>query len=67
MSESSRCPVRRTAPAAETESSQSACPVLHNGSANAEAIDPLNMMPAPNQEPRQGQQMKLSQARCIPV
>ena len=54
----SGCPVRASAASPAADSS-SGCPVLHS----ADAIDPSNMMPAPNQQPRSGQQLSLSQER----
>ena len=52
----SGCPVRASAASPAADGS-SGCPVLHD------AIDPSNMMPAPNQQPRSGQQLSLSQER----
>lgn len=47
----------RASAASPAADGSSGCPVLHD------AIDPSNMMPAPNQQPRSGQQLSLSQER----
>jgi cytochrome c heme-lyase len=57
---SSGCPVMR-----KPASKASACPVVQKGGCGSEELNPLNMMPAPNEEPAPGQQGALATERVV--